>query len=358
MLEVENLRVQGGDFTVKDISFAVAKGGCHVLLGPTGSGKTLVLETIAGLRRVQKGKVKAYGRDITYLLPEKREIAYLPQDLALFPNMTVRENIAYSLRMKGFPKKEQEKRIVPIAEALEIGSLLDRKIHFLSGGEKQRVALARALASNHKIMLLDEPLSSLNVALRRDIWRIIKELQNKHELTLVVVTHDLEEALFLGDSISLMARGEILQSGEKREVFYNPLTVEAARILGVENYFAAVVEEVREGYVNAYAPSLFSHLFIKDRHPEKHKGSEVVCAIRGGDILIAGQDASDEGFNTFDCVIQDIWDKENNIVLSAAPLENPGFQLQIALFRMRSFAYCKGQKITVKLPPDALIILN
>lgn len=357
MLKVDNLHIRAGDFTVKDVSFMIESGKCHILLGPTGSGKTLILETVAGLRPAQKGKVIAYGQDITNILPERREISYLPQDLGLFPNMTVKENIAYSLRMKGLGKKERFKEILPIAEALKIENILERRIFFLSGGERQRVALARALASNNKIMLLDEPLSSLNITLRRDIWRLIKYLQNEHELTLLMVTHDLEEALFLGDSISLINEGEFLQTGNKKEVFHTPLSVAAAKIVGIENYFAATVEEVKKGCCKVYSPELLSYFSIEGRHYNKCNGEKVICGIRGADILVINEDTAGQ-FNILDCIVQDIWDKENNAVLSLALLKNPRFELLVELFRDRNLKYCQGQKLRIKLPEDAIIILN
>lgn len=356
MLEIRELWVRGGDFKIKGVSFSVEMGNCHVLLGPTGSGKTLLLEAIAGLRPAEKGAVIVNSRDITRFLPEKRGIAYLPQDLALFPHLTVEENMAYSLRMKGLGRKERYKRIMPLAKALKIEGLLGRKVHFLSGGEKQRVALARALASGCKVMLLDEPLASLHIAMRREIWRVIKELQNKYELTLLMVTHDLEEALFLADSLSLMSEGRILQSGNKKEVFYYPLTLEAARILGIENYFTALVEEVREDEAKVYVPSLNTQLFIKNRYSVK-RGEEIVCAIRGTDMCVVDEEEKEQ-LNVFTGIIEDIWDKENNIILAVCPLETPFFVLQIEILKNRSCRYHAGQKIKVKLPSEAVIILN
>ena len=190
MLEIKNLYLQAGDFQVEQINFAVSVGACHALVGETGSGKTLILETVAGLRKAKSGNIYWLERDITHLTPEQRKLAYVPQDLALFPHMTVRENIEYGLRMQRNFSSDKCAELEKLARNLGIHHLLERSIKNLSGGERQRTALARALAPGNTLLLLDEPFSALHEAMRRELWLLLKALQQQYGITILIVTHD------------------------------------------------------------------------------------------------------------------------------------------------------------------------
>ena len=170
MLEVAELSVRAGGFSLSDISLEVYPSSCHVLLGPTGSGKTLLLESIIGLRNPDKGKILLDGSDITGCPAERRGLAYVPQDLALFPHLTVRENILYPLRIRGSKQNADNGIVRELIESLDIRHVLDRPVSNLSGGERQRTALARAVASGCRTLILDEPLSALHQSLKRELW--------------------------------------------------------------------------------------------------------------------------------------------------------------------------------------------
>lgn len=236
MLKVEKLTVKCGAFTLKDISFEVARGEFFVLLGPTGAGKTVLLETIAGLHSPTRGRVFLGGQDVTLLPPERRGIAIVYQDYALFPHLKVKENITYALRFR----RHSERKIKgwrEVVDLLGIGHLLARYPGSLSGGEKQRVALARALAAQPQMLLLDEPLSALDPATREEIERELKKLHVALGLTTVMVTHNFSEVFALADQVAVIFDGALAQVGTPQEVFRNPKSREVARFVGTENFY-------------------------------------------------------------------------------------------------------------------------
>jgi len=242
MLRVENLSIRLGEFDLRDISFEVREGEYFVLLGPTGTGKTVLIECIAGLHRPRTGRIILNGRDVTDLPPEERGIAYVPQDYALFPNLTAFENIAFGLRVRKLPDSKVRARVYELAEWLGITYLLDRLPLTLSGGEKQRVALARALAVEPQILLLDEPLAAVDEQTRERLCRELKTIQRQTGATFVHVSHNFEETLAVADRIGVMnfvegteegkrgtrlRIGQLLQVGTPEEIFYRrwlPLT--------------------------------------------------------------------------------------------------------------------------------------
>lgn len=197
MIELQNITSKaGGRVILDDVTLHIARGVYAVLMGPTGCGKTTLLEILCGLREPQSGRVRLDGRDVTDLEPRERGIGYLPQDLALFPGLQVRQQIAFALKLRGEPF---EARVKQLADELGITPLLDRLPDRLSGGEKQRVALARALVASPKLLLLDEPLSALDETMRADAAAMLKRIQKEHALTILHVTHSESEAVQLAD---------------------------------------------------------------------------------------------------------------------------------------------------------------
>lgn len=295
MLKIDNVNITAGSFKVKNVSLNLQEGLCHVLVGTTGSGKTLLLETIAGLRRQESGSITFAGNDIGNLEPEQRHISYMPQDLCLFPNLTVRENVCYSLRMKKMAGAEAAQRLQPIAEALDILHLLDRQVDNLSGGEKHRTALARAIIAENQLLLLDEPFASLNLGIKRKLWHLLKKLQRQHGFTLLLVTHDLEEALFLGDDLSLIANGNLLDSGPKNQIYCYPKTVSAACILGTENFLKSRFVEKSGDFCYFHCPDLSSRVAVSATYPGLSaplpEGAGFRLAIRAADVNICKPDA-------------------------------------------------------------------
>ncbi|WP_456423654.1 ATP-binding cassette domain-containing protein, partial [Thermococcus sp.] len=204
MLRVEYISKDWGDFHLRGITFEVKDGEYFIILGPSGAGKTVLLEIIAGIIEPDRGSVHLNGRDVTDLPPEKRGLAYIPQNYALFPNMSVFDNIAFGLKVRKLPKAEIERKVREIAEVLGISHLLHRKPGTLSGGESQRVAIARALVIEPPLILLDEPFANLDVQTRAKLMREMKRWRKELGFTALHVTHSFEEAISLGDRVGVM----------------------------------------------------------------------------------------------------------------------------------------------------------
>lgn len=199
MIVLENVTITAGKFRLDGISLVVPDGGYAVLMGKTGRGKTTILESICGLRRVTSGKILVDDVEITEWLPGDRQIGYVPQDLALFPTLTVKEHLAFALRLRRWKKPRIEARIQELAEVLGITKLLDRGVEALSGGESQRVALGRAISFHPSVLLLDEPLSALDESTRAEMHELLKQIQQTTNVTTLHVTHSEEEAIALAD---------------------------------------------------------------------------------------------------------------------------------------------------------------
>ncbi len=235
MIEIKSLSLQLGPFSLSDINLTVGDREYFVILGPTGAGKTILIECIAGLHRFRKGEIWVDGHNVTSLPPEKREIGYVPQDYALFPFLDVKENMIFGLREKDPPKKEIRERVESLAGLLGISHLLNRHVHTLSGGEKQRVALARAFAISPKILLLDEPLSSLDVRTSKYLRLELRRLHKALGVTTMHVTHDLMEAEEMADRIAILDMGRLEQVGTPDEVFFCPRTETVSDFMGTPN---------------------------------------------------------------------------------------------------------------------------
>jgi ABC-type sugar transport system ATPase subunit len=212
MIRLENISWQAGAFRLENVSFEIPPQRYAVLMGGTGCGKTSLLEIICGLRRPASGRVRIDGRDVTGEPPGVRGIGYVPQDGAMFPTMTVREQIGFALRIRQRPAAEIDARVRELAAHLEVSRLLDRLPHHLSGGERQRVALGRALAARPKVLLLDEPLSALDEALRDDLSQLLKRIQREERVTALHITHSAREAAQLADVLLRLDHGRVLEN--------------------------------------------------------------------------------------------------------------------------------------------------
>ena len=211
MIRFENISWSAGTFALSGVSFTVPQGSYAVLMGRSGSGKTSLLELLCGLRFPSSGAIWIGDREITNLTPGERGIGYVPQDGALFPTMTVRENIEFALRIRGESGPGSRAAVESLAERLGIAGVLDRKPQHLSGGERQRVALARALAATPTVLVLDEPLSALDEELREDLARLLKEIQRDLKLTTLHVTHHRQEAAQLADHVLRLENGAVVR---------------------------------------------------------------------------------------------------------------------------------------------------
>ena len=243
MLEVKSVSKDWKEFRLREINFDVKAGEHFIILGPSGAGKTVLLEIIAGIIEPDSGKVILNGEDITHWPPERRGLAYIPQNYALFPHMSVFDNIAFGLRLRKLPRAEIERKVREIAGVLGIEHLLNRKPKTLSGGESQRVAIARALVVEPELLLMDEPFANLDVQTRSRLIGEMKRWREEIGFTALHVTHSFEEAVSLGDRVGVMLNGRLVQVGSVREVFSKPASEEVARFLGFEN----IIEGTAEG---------------------------------------------------------------------------------------------------------------
>ena len=225
----------GQMLAVAGVDLTVEEGEFFTLLGPSGSGKTTLLRLIAGFERPDSGRIELAGRDVTWLPPYARDTNTVFQDYALFPHMSVSENIGYGLRVKGIPRPERQERVDRALRMVRLDGLDKRRPNQLSGGQRQRVALARAVVNEPEVLLLDEPLGALDLKLRQEMQLELKRIQKEVGITFVYVTHDQEEALTMSDRIAVMARGQIEQIGSPVEVYERPATEFVAGFIGVSN---------------------------------------------------------------------------------------------------------------------------
>jgi len=239
LLKLENVHLQLGNFALSDVSLTVGQGEYLVLVGPTGTGKTVLLETIAGLHHPCSGQIFLKGMDITHMPAEKRHLGVVYQDYALFPHLTVFDNIAFGLKLKKKGPREISGTVSKMAQFLDIQTILKRRPGLLSGGERQRVALARALVLDPHMLLLDEPLSALDRLTRDRLRGELKRIHSELGVSILHITHDLGEAFFLADRLLVMKNGAIIQEGNPEETLRRPKDRFVAELLGIENFIPA-----------------------------------------------------------------------------------------------------------------------
>ena len=228
---------------LKNINFEIEKGKFYTLLGPSGCGKTTILRIIAGFTDVSNGKVTLNGEDVTKLPPNKRKVNTVFQDYALFPHMNVFENIAFGLRLKKTPENIIKEKVADALKMVQLSGYENREISQMSGGQQQRVAIARALVNEPEVLLLDEPLSALDLKLRTDMQYELRELQQRLGITFIFVTHDQEEALAMSDEIFVMSKGEIVQSGTPVDIYDEPINRFVADFIGESNIVDGIMKE-------------------------------------------------------------------------------------------------------------------
>jgi len=299
VLRLNKIAKNHPDFSLVDISFTVQKGDYFILLGESGAGKSMILETIAGLVTPDYGTLMLDDRDITKEKIQRRKIGLVFQDHAVFPHLNVGENMAYSLHGSDHTRHEKKLMVSAIANQLSIGNLLDRRPASLSGGELQRVALARTLIQKPAILLLDEPLASLDSRLKAELRALLRKLHREGQ-TILHVTHDYEEALSLGTKIAVIHKGSIVQEGTPEEVFHHPKTEFVAHFVGVRNFFPAHLVQKNETQLAQIAPNLFIHLLTDE--PEE----EGFVMIRGEDILLSKEAIETSAANSFPGTVLEI----------------------------------------------------
>ena len=297
-----------GKFFLKNINLEVKDGEYFVLLGPTGSGKTVLLESIAGLNAITSGEVWINGRDVTDLNLEHRKIGFAYQDYTLYRHLPVRDNISFGLMWKNKKKREIEKAVDQAIELLGLSNLLDKRPWSLSGGESQKIALARAIAIKPDLLILDEPLSAVDSETKEDYERELKELHNRLELTTIHVTHNFEEAIALGDHIAVIMDGQILQTGTPDEIFRKPTSELVARFLMTRNIIEGEVSDSPDGH------SVFTADGTKLAVDTTLRG-KVHASIRPEDILISVEPLNSVASNSLQGTITRIVDRGSVIYI-------------------------------------------
>ena len=303
MLILNKISKKLGNFQLTDINLEISEGTYYVLLGRSGSGKTQLLELIAGLTKPDSGEIWLDEEDITHKKLQKRGIGLVFQDYAIFPNMTVFGNIAYSLNSTRTDKKVIKERVAAVAGDLSISHLLGRSTHHLSGGELQRVALARTLITSPRLLLLDEPMASIDASLKDDIKRLLRRL-NSQGLTIIHVTHDFREAVSHASRVGVIHNGRIIQEGKPDEVFRRPVNKFVARYSGIRNFFR-VEFRGENGEWRAISKNKLEIRMSGNSYPD-----EGLLIIRSDDIRISGKMPDPTEVNCYKGIIRDILPSE------------------------------------------------
>ena len=347
MLEVRNLSITLGEFKLVDVSLQVEEGEYFIVLGPTGAGKTVLVECIAGIHHPKQGEIYFGGERIDRLKPEERGIGYVPQDYALFPHMTVKDNIAFGLRIRRASPSYIEETVEKLVNLLRIKHLLHRFPATLSGGEKQRVALARALAINPRLLLLDEPLSALDEQTREELCRELRRIHRETKMMILHISHNLEETFSLADRVCILNEGRVMAIGKPDELLNYPPNYFVASFLRTGNIFKG--EIIKENGVMKF----------KNEHLELllHKGEEgeAYATIRPEAVLLQKDNPSPT--NTMRGKISYILDQGHfyKVVVDIGGSEVVSMLTRPA---MRMSKLKEGEDIFVHLDPSAIHIFK
>ena len=290
-IELKGISKRWGDTTaLAEIDLHIAAGSFCVLLGPSGCGKSTTLRIIAGLESSSSGVVLVDGQDVTHRPPAERGIAMVFQNYALFPHLTVAQNIGFGLAVRKVPKAEAAQRVAQTADLLGLSALLQRKPSQLSGGQQQRVALGRALVARAKVCLMDEPLSNLDAQLRTEMRHELRELQQRLGLTVVYVTHDQVEAMSMADQVVLLNQGRVEQAASARDLYAQPASPFVAKFIGTPPMNLLAVEA---GHIRGSAVSVHQHHGATPDHaPHKAPSEVALIGLRPEDVHLGGKIAA------------------------------------------------------------------
>ncbi len=302
MLQVKNLCAKRGDFFLEDVSFEVQDGEYFILLGPTGAGKTVLLESIAGIQGIRSGEVWIDGKNVTSLSIQERRVGFAHQKYILHRHLPVRDNISFGLLWRYKKQQEIDKAVDQVIELLGLQALLNKRPWALSGGESQKICLARAIAVRPDLLLLDEPLGSVDSESREITERDLKESHNQLKLTTIHVTHDFEEAIAMGDRIAVMIGGHIVQIGTPDQVFHHPNSELVARFLMARNVFDGEVQDGPGGQ-GVFCLDGEKLNVVTPLRGKRH------ASIRPEDILISREPPSSDAVNSLPGTITHISDR-------------------------------------------------
>ncbi len=303
MIEVKNISVKLGDFSLQNVSFAANNGDYLALLGVSGAGKSVILEIISGLLKPQMGKILLDGTDVTSSKIQERKVGVVYQDLSLFPHLSVFENIAYPLRIRKKAKMEIKAQVGNFAALAGVSHLLNRNPNTLSGGEAKRVAIARTLASGAKVLLLDEPLSNLDVSHKSELRGLLRDI-NRTGITIIHVTHDFTEATTLANKVAIIENGRLIQFGTPEEVFRHPKTEFVARFSGMKNIYRAnqITKADNSGLKKAIINESISIHFLSEANPKS--GFVMVSEEH---VLISAKHLESSALNQFKGRVKEVY---------------------------------------------------
>jgi putative spermidine/putrescine transport system ATP-binding protein len=348
-LEIERLDKRFGSVVaVRDFNLEVAQGEMVAFLGPSGCGKSTTLRIIAGLDAPDAGRIRLNGDDVTATPPHKRRTGMVFQDYALFPNMTVTENIQFGPMISGVPASRRAKRVGELAELTALGDALQRYPHQLSGGQRQRVALARALATEPRVLLLDEPLSALDAPIRASLRAEIRRIQQQIHIAAIYVTHDQEEALALADRVVIMKAGRICEIGTPEQIYNRPQSAFTAGFVGSNNILAGTVLSHEPPAVRCGAQVL--RCARLDRVDE---GAEVTVIVAAEHLRLAVQDSKEDNRISGPVTLRTFHGPLTRIEVSAS-----GQRWMALLPSAVAAPYAVGQTIALAIAPDRCHIVN
>jgi ABC-type Fe3+/spermidine/putrescine transport system ATPase subunit len=349
MIATDGLTKRLGEFELVDASVTVEEGEYFVLLGPTGAGKTIFVECIAGIHRPESGRILIDGEDVTRWLPEQRRIGYVPQDYALFPHLSGRGNIGFGLRIRRVGEEEIARRTQELADLFGIDQLLDRPVRTLSGGERQRVALARALAIRPSVLLLDEPLSAVDEQTREALCVELKRIHRELRTTTIHISHNFEETLSVADRIGVISRGRLQQVGTPADIFRRPANEFVARFVRSENVLTGAARLTDRGaLLDLGGAEMLSAAALE---------GPVTAVFRPEEAqVLLEPPAGDAPVNVYAGSIEQVLDRGSTVKLwigSAPPL-------QAVVLRPRWLAddLTEGKPVWVHVPPAAVHLFS
>jgi len=339
MIEIKNLSGNLGEFHLRDINLTIQEGEYLAILGPTGAGKTVLVEYIAGIYKPDKGSILVDGENMTPLYPEERNIGYVPQDYALFPNLTVEKNIAYGLEARRMPPDKVHSIVSEIISRLKIDYIQHRMPLNLSGGEKQRVALGRSLATEPRLLLLDEPLSALDENLRTEMARELRRIQRDVKGAFIHVCHNFEEASDVADRIAIMNDGRIIQTGTLKEIMGAPKNEFVARFVKSQNMFS--------GFSDGSTLKIGKTALVKANSFQ----GDVIVAIRPESIALL-EKKDNKGDNLFSGKV------ESSLLKPYFAEIEVDIGLPLIIYTMEGRKFNRGDSIKVRIPPEKIVVIE
>lgn len=346
----------GNQKVLENINLNIKDGEFLTFLGPSGCGKTTLLRLLAGLEKPTAGKIIINGQDAANLLPQERQINTVFQSYALFPHMTVFDNVAFGLRCDGVSESEIQSRVTEMLRIVRLLGYEKRKPRELSGGQQQRVAIARAVVKEPLVLLLDEPLSSLDYRLRKNMQVELKQLQRNLGITFIFVTHDQEEALSMSDTIVVMQHGCVIQQGTPRDIYENPKNLFAATFIGECNLFDVLVENLKGSKIQV---SIQNVLYELENHGKFKKSDRVYVLIRPEDMRVYHRSEVENTNNMFSAIIHEVIYKGTTVDL-ILKLPNEKLLSATEFFdedEKRDLIYAVGQSVWVNWPLGWEVVL-